>query len=258
MTTNTTATTTIDPATAREWIASWDAQQSSFFNDREERFAVVVDVLEEVLTRSDPLVVDLGCGPGSLARRIHDRLPRARLVGADMDPLLLGLARAAHGDWLTVEHLDLRDPEWLARLDLERAPDAVVSSTALHWIDREPLEQLITGAAAGLATGGVIIDADHIHDGPGGLDELESRIGRRAVGRGHHEEALGWGDWWSAVEAAPELADLVAERGRVDLSHAVPDVARLDSYLGSMRRGGCTRVGTVWQVGDDRVVVGCR
>src|SRR5699024_553104 len=85
----------LDPADARAWIASWDAQQATFFTDREERFAVVVDVLETVLGRPDPLVVDLGCGPGSLAARIHDRLPGAAVVGADMDPLLLGLARAA-------------------------------------------------------------------------------------------------------------------------------------------------------------------
>ena len=258
MTTNRTAAPTIDPATARDWIASWDAQQSSFFSDREERLEVVVDVLEEVLDRSDPLVVDLGCGPGSLARRIHDRLPEARVVGVDMDPLLLGLARAAHGDWLRVEQLDLRDPGWLDRLGLDRAPDAVVSSTALHWIDREPLEELIAAAAAGLAEGGVIVDADHIHDGPDGLEDLESEVGRRAVARGGDLDALGWADWWSAVEAAPELAGPVAERGRVDLTHDVPDVARLDSYLRAMRRGGCSRAGTVWQVGDDRVVVGCR
>lgn len=257
MTTNRTRTTDIDPATAREWIASWDAQQSSFFSDREERFEVVVDVLEEVLDRSDPLVLDLGCGPGSLARRIHDRLPGARVVGVDMDPLLLGLARSAHGNWLRVEQLDLRDPDWLARVDLDRAPDAVVSSTALHWIDREPLEQVIAATAACLAEGGVLIDADHIH-GSDGLEDLETEVGRRAVTRGGEQGALGWADWWSAAESAPELAALVAERGRVDLSHAVPDVARLDSYLRAMRRGGCTRAGTVWQVGDDRVVVGCR
>ena len=247
----------LDPADARAWIASWDAQQATFFTDREERFAVVVDVLETVLGRPDPLVVDLGCGPGSLAARIHDRLPGAAVVGADMDPLLLGLARAAHGDWLTLHHLDLRDPGWVERLGLDRDPDAVVSSTALHWIDRGPLRSVLSAAAAALAPGGVIIDADHIRDVD--LPDVEDEIGRRSVGRsGPHDEAHDWPGWWAAAESAPELADLVAERGRVDLDHAVTDEAHLADYLDAMRHGGCHRAGTVWQVGSDRVVVGIK
>lgn len=250
-------TSPLDASAARAWVESWDAQQAMFFTDREERFAVVVDVLETMTEREDALIVDLGCGPGSLAARIHERLPRAAVVGVDMDPLLLGLARAAHGDWLTLHHLDLREPGWLDRLGLDRAPDAVVSSTALHWMDREPLQSVLSEASSALAPGGVVIDADHIRDAD--LPDLEDEIGRRAVARGGRDgEAHDWSGWWAAVESAPELTELTAERGQVDLSHAVTEAAHLDAYLDAMRHGGCTRVGTVWQVGDDRIVVGVR
>lgn len=50
----------------------------------------------------------------------------------------------------------------------------------------------------------------------------------------------------------------MSEREGVDLTHDVQDHAALPSYLAALRRGGCTSVGTVWQVGDDRVVVGLR
>lgn len=257
---NTPMTHALDADTARRWISSWDAQQGTFFSDREERFAVVIDVLEHVLDRSDPLIVDLGCGPGSLSRRIHERIPDARIVGVDMDPLLLELARAAHGDWLTVHQIDLRSADWLELLGLERAPDAVVSSTALHWLDREPLEAVLSAAAAALATGGVIVDADQIAAGDeAGMAELEEEIARRTVARGHHVPgAHDWGQWWDAVVADPDLAPLVTEREGVDLTHDVKDHAALPSYLAALRRGGCTSAGTVWQVGDDRVVVGLR
>lgn len=254
---STVQTSPVSGTDARAWLASWDAQQATFFADREERFAVLVDVLEATLTRPDPLVVDLGCGPGSLAARIHDRIPGARVVGVDMDPLLLGLARAAHGDWLTLHQLDLRTPGWLARLGLDRAPDAFVSSTALHWIEREPLTAVLTEAAAALAAGGVVVDADHIR--VHGLRELEHDVLQRAVARGEGDvEAHDWAGWWAAVDAAPELAALTDARGRVDLSHEVTDEALLEDYLDALRSGGCRRVGTVWQVGDDRVVVGLR
>jgi trans-aconitate methyltransferase len=34
-------------------------------------------------------VLDLGCGPGSLAGRLAARLPTAEIIGLDQDPVLL-------------------------------------------------------------------------------------------------------------------------------------------------------------------------
>ncbi|MGH3481494.1 MAG: class I SAM-dependent methyltransferase, partial [Nocardioidaceae bacterium] len=84
--------------TARQWLDRWDRQQEVYIADREERFAVIGDVVEAASDRPDPLIVDLGCGPGSLAARLTDRMPEARVVGIDSDPLLLEMARAGYGD----------------------------------------------------------------------------------------------------------------------------------------------------------------
>src|ERR1700733_6132689 len=88
--------TELDPAAARDWIARWDRQQEVYLPDREERFTALIDAVEAGAGRSDPLVIDLGCGPGSLAVRLLDRLPRATVIAIDTDPLLLALARGAH------------------------------------------------------------------------------------------------------------------------------------------------------------------
>src|ERR1700754_1413972 len=80
---------------ATEWIARWDRQQEGYLPDREERFTALIDAVE-ALGRSDPLVIDLGCGPGSLSARLLERLPAATVVSVDADPLLLGLGRAAY------------------------------------------------------------------------------------------------------------------------------------------------------------------
>jgi len=45
--------------------------------DREERFTALIDAVAETAGREDPLVIDLGCGPGSLAVRLLARLPAA-------------------------------------------------------------------------------------------------------------------------------------------------------------------------------------
>jgi len=67
---------------ARHWLDRWDRQQEFYLADREERFAVIADVVEAACG-AEPLVVDLGVGPGSLAVRLLDRLPGARVVGID-------------------------------------------------------------------------------------------------------------------------------------------------------------------------------
>ena len=58
---------------ARTWIERWDAQQQSYLPDREDRFTALIDVVEATAGRPDPLVLDLGCGPGSLAVRLLHR-----------------------------------------------------------------------------------------------------------------------------------------------------------------------------------------
>ncbi|KNX36804.1 class I SAM-dependent methyltransferase [Luteipulveratus halotolerans] len=255
----TTSTQTLTPEAALTWLQRWDAQQATYFTDREERFEVICDVVEHVLDRPDPLIVDLGVGPGSLATRLLQRLPGARVVGADMDPLLLGLAERAYGgDRFRTVRVDLRTDGWLDALELDRAPDAFVSTTALHWLDRPALMRLLTTASSALVPGGVVVDGDHLYDGARSLDELTRVLADRAADRAGRVEGEDWRAWWDAVPAAPELAALRDARARVDLAHDVHDLPSTADYLQAMRDGGCSQVGQVWQVGDDRVVVGLR
>lgn len=250
------------PEQAVAWLRRWDDQQSTFFTDREERFSVIADVVELAVDRPDPLIVDLGVGPGSLTTRLLRRLPQARVVGVDMDPLLLGLAQQAYGpefgDRLRLVQADLRTHGWLGRLELDRAPDAFVSTTALHWLEREPLADLLTQAAGALAPGGVFVDGDHLYERTERFDDLLRGVARHAQDRAGRVTAEDWEDWWRAAEEAPELAGLWAQREATDLSHAVDRPSSVHDYLAALRAGGLDQVGQVWQVGDDRVIVGLR
>jgi len=55
------------PAAAmQEWLDRWDAQQEAHAPDRPERFDVLADLVESATAgRSDPLVLDLACGPAA-------------------------------------------------------------------------------------------------------------------------------------------------------------------------------------------------
>ncbi|MGH3425288.1 MAG: class I SAM-dependent methyltransferase, partial [Nocardioidaceae bacterium] len=213
----------VDASTARRWVERWDRQQEGYVADREERFAVIADVVQAVAGREDPFIVDAGCGPGSLAARLVDRMPGATVVGVDADPVLLALAGGAYGDreGLRFVDADLRQEGWTETLGLDRPADAVVSTTALHWLYREELARTYKEFAGLLRSGGAYVDGDHMFAGPDlpVLDGLQRAVhaGReRRVGLQPDDD---WQQWWDAVTADPELADPVARRGQRPLEH---------------------------------------
>ena len=89
--------TELDPAAARDWITRWDRQQEVYLPDREERFTALIDAVQTGAGRPDPLVIDLGCGPGSLSARLLARIPAATVIAVDADPVTLSLGQAAYG-----------------------------------------------------------------------------------------------------------------------------------------------------------------
>jgi len=243
---------------ARRWLERWDRQQEYYIVDREERFAVMADVVTGAVQRPDPLIVDLGAGPGSLSVRLLDRIPHATVVAVDADPLLLGLARAAYGDrpGLRIVDHDLRKPDWVDALALPRRPNAFVSTTALHWLTRAQLADVYRGCGAIAAPGAVLVNGDHMYDpSKTRLHALAQHVSRQRAARVGLDASEDWDSWWKAVGEAPELADLRAARGVRPIQHSTPDSPSADEHAELLRAAGFAEVGTVWQHGDDRVLV---
>jgi len=249
----------LDQQTARGWIDRWDRQQEVSLPDREERFVALIDAVEAGAGRADPLVLDLGCGPGSLAVRLKERLPLATIIGIDADPVTLALAGAAHPD-LRVIDLDLRVAGWAARLGLARPADVAVSTTALHWLPEPDLRACYAELAAALKPGGLLLNGDHFmvdaKQSPV-LAQLDTAMREREDARrfpGGHAES--WTGWWEAVAADPLLAGYSAERDRrrVDAGHHGTESTQLQTHVDALGAAGFAEIGTVWQRGDNRVL----
>src|SRR5262249_16545481 len=155
----------------------------------------LIDAVAETAGRQDPLVIDLGCGPGSLAVRLLALMPAAVVVAVDADPLLLGLGQAAWAaeaartpGTLRFAELDLRAPGWSSRLGLDRQVDAAVSSTALHWLWPDALAAMYAEVATLLRPGGLLLNGDHLKE-----DEADSptlaRLGQALNEREEHRRA---------------------------------------------------------------------
>ena len=254
----------MDRELAAAWVDRWDAQQQGFLPDREERFTALIDAVADGAGRPDPLVLDLGCGPGSLAVRLLDRIPGATVIGVDADPLLLALARAAWADraGLRFAELDLRVAGWAAALLLDRPADAAVSTTALHWLPPAALAAMYAELATVLRPGGLMLDGDHLTEDETAAptlarlgDVLSERVAQR-LHDGQQADREDWKAWWQAVTADPELAGPAAERQRRRLSedHHGAESVLLGAHVTALRAAGFTEIGTLWQHGDNRIL----
>ncbi|MEU8251515.1 class I SAM-dependent methyltransferase [Nonomuraea sp. NPDC048916] len=244
---------------ALDWITRWDRQQEGYLPDREERFTALIDAVE-ALDQPDPLVIDLGCGPGSLSARLLERLPKATVISLDADPLLLGLGRAAYPR-LTFVTADLRRPGWSRSLGLDRPADAAVSTTALHWISEPDLQTMYAELAGVLRPGGLLLNGDHLDtdDTTPAIARLERAVHDKETERrfaGDHPED--WRQWWDAVAADPAFADLHAERTTAGADHQGSESHLLSTHVEALRQAGFRETGTLWQRGNNRLLCAIR
>ncbi|WP_330264498.1 class I SAM-dependent methyltransferase [Streptomyces griseorubiginosus] len=238
------------------WQESWDRQQEWYMPDREERFRVMLDMVE-ALVGPEPRILDLACGTGSITARLLARFPDATSTGVDLDPALLTIARGTfEGDGrVTLVEADLTDPRWPSRLPQE-SYDAVLTATALHWLRREPLAELYGRIAQLVRPGGVFLNADHMSDDSTPRINAAERAHRHAVmERDRHAGALDWADWWRLAAADPVLAGPTARRFEIYGEHAEGETPSAQWHARVLREAGFDEVRPVWSSPSDTLLL---
>ncbi|MEV5619640.1 class I SAM-dependent methyltransferase [Streptomyces bacillaris] len=240
----------------RSWQESWDRQQEWYMPDREERFRVMLDMVEAVVGPA-PRVLDLACGTGSITDRLLRRFPDATSTGVDLDPALLAIARGTFegDDRVTFVTADLKDPEWTARLP-HTSYDAVLTATALHWLHSEPLAALYGQLGGLVRDGGVFMNADRTIDPDTPRINAAERAHRHAgMDRAKAAGALDWADWWALAAADPVLAGPTAERFAIYGEHADGDMPSAAWHARTLLASGFGEARTVWASPSDSLVL---
>lgn len=114
-------------------------------------------LLIDAVAASDPkVVVDVGCGTGTLTIPLASRLPNAQVIGVDGDDEVLGLAQAKAGS----DRVDWR--KGLADgLPVEDAQaDAVVTSLVFHHLPLDTKRRALAEMRRVLRPGGRLFVAD--------------------------------------------------------------------------------------------------
>ncbi|GAB2828019.1 class I SAM-dependent methyltransferase [Streptomyces chlorus] len=248
-----TSTATVD---WQAWQESWDRQQEWYMPDREERFRVMLDMVEAVVGTS-PRVLDLACGTGTITARLLARFPDATSAGVDLDPALLTIAEGtfAGDERVSFVAADLKDPDWPARLPHD-SYDAVLTATALHWLHSEPLANLYGQVAELVRDGGVFMNADHM------IDETTPRINAAERTQRHtrmdqakRNGVLDWAEWWKVAAEDPVLAESTARRFEIYGEHADGDMPSVAWQARVLREKGFAEARPVWCSPSDTLLL---
>src|SRR5699024_9102788 len=173
---------------ARTLTSTWERQQEVYIPHRERRFDLMLDLIEFLSPAPNQIhqVLDLACGPGSALRRILKRFPNSSGVAVDLDPFLLRLGeltQASEDQPATWIRADIRNARWTSLLPIHTY-DAIVSTTALHWLTRSELAGLYQQVHSMLSPGGVFLNGDYFP-----LNSPDGRIASAALEIGRQHEA---------------------------------------------------------------------
>ncbi|WP_236246641.1 trans-aconitate 2-methyltransferase [Streptomyces sp. CC210A] len=241
------------------WQDSWDRQQEWYMPDREERFRVMLDMVEACVGTA-PRVLDLACGTGSITKRLLERFPNATSVGVDLDPALLTIAEGyfAGDGRVRFVRADLTDPGWTALLP-DGPYDAVLTATALHWLNVGPLAALYGQLAGVVRDGGAFMNADRMIDGTTPRINAAERAHRHAaMDRAKAQGVPDWAEWWRLAAEDPVLAGPTAERFAIYGEHADGETPSAQWHTRALLDAGFGEARTVWASPSDALVLALR
>lgn len=253
----------LSPGLARHLLKDWDGIQLRQDQYRLSRIDLMIDVLDaKMLSRFT--VLDLGAGPGSVSRRILERIPRARVIALDVHPsfVLIGeRALSAYRDRCRWMNADFRKRDWDAPLGAEPI-DAVFSHAALHGLRSAEMGRLYRTLACHLPRGGVVLNGDRVpwHHRQRALNDLANGIRefrtRRGVRSSQHEFADNFARWWTQTREVTELRESNNRwKARAKNGKPVDGEVDFETHLRLLHEADFREATTVWQNLDVRVIL---
>ena len=242
-----------------EILKLWDQQQEFYHRYRVERFDALFDLL--VVTGSSRFrIVDLASGPGSLSLRFLQRFPGSETVMVDQDPVLLRVSREVFKNLkadVTWKESDVTESRWSADLP-EDAFDAVMSTTALHWLDERGLSKVFEYSYRLLRPGGLFVNGDQIHhESEEALyHDYEKKCRELNAAKRSPEMQFDWDQFWERIRSIPDISGEMKMREKIypsGSSHGF--IIPLEKQIELLEKTGFNVLGTVWSRFSDRVFV---
>lgn len=104
----------------------------------------------ELLSHGKASVLELGCGPGNITRRLLDRCPELDILATDVSQNMIDLA-GKNNPGIKTQLLDCRDLHVL-----DRQFDGIVCGFTIPYLSAEDVSKLITSCQKLLTSNGVL------------------------------------------------------------------------------------------------------
>ena len=242
----------------RFWIERWDRMQDSYLPRRKERFELMVGLIADT-QQSVKLVLDIGCGTGSLMLPILKEFREAEVFGIDFDPTLLLLAEkrlAEFGNRVHLIQTDLRDESWLKLVP--HPMDAAVSATALHWLSLEQLGRLYDKLAEILRPGAVFLNADHVRSDSKSIQKAWQKHREQMLRQEADRSTEDWEGFWDAYGKALEIDIKAFRRKLTEPWEGSEEGLTLEWHFRKLRDSGFGAVDCFWRCDCDAIYGGIR
>ena len=236
------------------WYERWEAMMNSYAPHRYHRFGLMLDVAD-FRDEDEARIVDLGCGPGSLAFRASERFPNAQVTAVEFDPVLLAIGRGVAANRVRFLQADLRDGGWWN--EFEGGLDLVVSATALHWLNAEHHAELYRRIYSALKPGGRFANADHMAaDDPEMQDRFRSSLGEKQNALFKRSGAEKWNDFWESIgeELRSKGCEIDKLRCVDDFWEGTDDGQPFSLHLPSLKECGFEEVRVHWQDEGEAII----
>lgn len=109
-----------------------------------------LDLFCQQLQKPDAELLDVGCGPGNISKYLLEKSPGLRMLGIDLAPKMLELARK------NIPSGDFRKMDCRNIAQLEQEFDCIIAGFCLPYLSEEEAEKFIEDAAAKLRSGGLL------------------------------------------------------------------------------------------------------
>ncbi|WP_337860416.1 class I SAM-dependent methyltransferase [Ferroplasma sp.] len=239
-------------------LSAWESQQTALIEMREERFTFMMDVIKNINPKVKN-ILDAGCGPGSFTLRLAKKFPEAIIFSIDYDPVLLKIAKnnvRDYGNRINIMEYDLTGNDWLKQLSNQKF-DAIVSTTALHWIPVEKLDNLYADFYSILNNNGIFLDGDHfrsIHDSEYIIklySEIRKNISERNLAS---SRAMNWEEWWKYIENNKIFNKELKLRSERYPESSHDQNITLEQHIDILNKSAFNSTGVIWQYLDNRVL----
>lgn len=255
-------------------MQSWDTQQTAYLPYREDRFSIMLDVLEHTFNNAAFTALDLACGPGSISGRVLERFPNAHCIAADLDPILMEIGQHYWADHprLTWLDINLSHPNWsVGQSDTpfaylqSQTIDAILTTTALHWLTPPDLTRVYLQLGELQEPGALVMNGDHMMFSP--HMTTFRRISEQVKAQQHQhafniEKQVDYSQWWANLESELRAHDPAYYEER--FSERTTRFATCQRQFSEPIRGvhqallhnaGYTEVAPIWQRFDNCVLL---